>query len=129
MFDVCKNTKKQGDVGLGSAIAWFCSEGYTVCIPLTDSQGYDLVVEDDERLYRVQVKTTSFKDKYGRFFTSLTVKGGNRTGTGRIKKFSKRSADMLFVLTSDGDRYLFLVEEEWNNQSLTLGEKYSNFKI
>jgi hypothetical protein len=40
-----KNTKKQGDVGL--AIGWFTSQGHTVCVHLTDSQDYDLVVEID----------------------------------------------------------------------------------
>ena len=37
-----KNSKKQGDIGLGIAIGWFATQGYTVCVPLTDSQDYDL---------------------------------------------------------------------------------------
>ena len=52
-----RNTKKQGDVGLGAAIAFFSNLGYTVATPLTDSQNYDLVVDMDEGLKKVQVKT------------------------------------------------------------------------
>lgn len=53
-----KNTKKQGDYGLGSAISYFTSQGYNISIPLTDSQDYDLVVEDTAGfLKKVQVKT------------------------------------------------------------------------
>ena len=34
-------------------------EGYNVSIPLTESAAYDLVVDDGERLWRVQCKYTS----------------------------------------------------------------------
>ena len=34
-MDKCKNSKKQGDVGMGVAIGWFAADGYTVCVPLT----------------------------------------------------------------------------------------------
>ena len=45
-----KNSKKQGDAGLGIAIEYFTTKGYCVCIPLTDSQEYDLVVEIQNKL-------------------------------------------------------------------------------
>lgn len=40
------NPKKQGDAGLGVAIGWFTTHGYTMSVPLTDSQDYDLIVDD-----------------------------------------------------------------------------------
>ncbi len=49
-----KNSKKQGDIGLGAAIAYFTFKGFTVSIPLTDSQDYDLVVDDGHKLSRIQ---------------------------------------------------------------------------
>jgi hypothetical protein len=45
-----RNSKKQGDWGLGSAIAWFTAQGYTVALPITDSQHYDLIVDIEGRL-------------------------------------------------------------------------------
>ena len=40
------NTNKQkGNCGLGMAIAYFSTNGYTVSIPLNDTQDYDLIVE------------------------------------------------------------------------------------
>jgi hypothetical protein len=36
-----ENSNKQGNVGLAEAIAYFTRFGYTVSIPLTDSQKYD----------------------------------------------------------------------------------------
>ena len=49
-----KNSRKQGDVGLGRAIAYFTSEGFTVCLPLTDNQDYDLVVEKENGLKKIE---------------------------------------------------------------------------
>ena len=51
------NTNKQKEnCGLGMAIAYFSTNGYTVSIPLNDTQDYDLIVEKNGILQRVQVK-------------------------------------------------------------------------
>jgi hypothetical protein len=63
VFNNCKNTKSQGDVGLAIAIAEFTKRGWVVNLPLSDNQNYDLVVDDGELLKKVQVKTTRFKRK------------------------------------------------------------------
>lgn len=52
-------TKILGNAGLGRAIAHFTKLGQTVCVPLTDSQKYDLIVDDGTRLLKVQVKASS----------------------------------------------------------------------
>ena len=46
------------------AIAYFTTKGYTVSIPLNDTQDYDLVIEKCNKLYTVQVKATGCKTKY-----------------------------------------------------------------
>lgn len=46
MFKNCKNTKQQGNIGLGVAIQYFTENMYLVSLPLNDSQDYDLIVED-----------------------------------------------------------------------------------
>lgn len=35
------NPRKQGEIGLGAATAWFLAEGYAVSVPLCDKQPYD----------------------------------------------------------------------------------------
>jgi hypothetical protein len=120
-----KNTKKQGDIGLGHAIAYFVSAGYTVSIPLTDSQDYDLIV-DNGTLYRVQVKTTKYKSQYGIYLVSLTVKGGNRSYN-TIKPFDSTKVDLVFVLTNSGDKYL--IPSKGLGSRINLGKKYDTFKV
>jgi PD-(D/E)XK endonuclease len=121
------NSKKQGDVGVGQAIAWFTRNSYTVSIPLTDSQDYDLIVDKDNKLYRVQVKTASYKNEYGIYEVSLTVKGGNRSGTGRIKSLDKSKVDLLFILTSDNEVYVIPSDVVGVN-SINLGKKVQGYK-
>ena len=62
------NTNKNiGNSSLGMAIAYFTNHNYTVSIPLNDTQDYDLIVEKNGILSKIQVKGTSFKTKYDVF--------------------------------------------------------------
>ncbi len=123
-----KNTKAQGNAGFGIAIGWFASKGYTVSVPLTDSQFYDLVVEYAFDFKTVQVKTTTYK-KHNNFVVQLCTKGGNKTSTGRTKPFNPTAVHWLFIITADNDFYLIpsiLIESV---TTLTLGSKWNEFRV
>jgi hypothetical protein len=124
-----KNTKKQGDVGLGLAIGWFTSQGYTVSVPLTDSQDYDLVADISGKLKRVQVKTTTFRSPNGVFTINLSVKGGNRTSVGTVKKFDPSKIDSVFVATESGDLYYIPSRKIAAKHSISLGEKWAAYRL
>ena len=47
--------KQRGNCGLGLAIAYYSTHGYTVSIPLNDTQDYDLLVDKDGKIESVQV--------------------------------------------------------------------------
>ena len=51
-----------GRVGLSMAINYFTIQGYTVSLPLNDTQWYDMVVEKDKHFYTVQCKATMTED-------------------------------------------------------------------
>ena len=44
------SNKEKGNTGLGIAIAYYTSNGYTVSIPLNDTQDYDLIVDKNDIL-------------------------------------------------------------------------------
>lgn len=92
-----KNSKKQGDAGLGQAIAYFTSKGYDVALPLTDSADWDLIVEIDGDLKRVQVKTSIQLTASGTMKFNANVNGGNKTSVGKTKLISEQSWDLLFL--------------------------------
>ena len=56
------DNKEKGRIGLITAISYFGLNGYTINIPLNDTQWYDLVVEKDGILKTVQCKCTTTLD-------------------------------------------------------------------
>lgn len=123
------NTVDQGSVGLGMAIAHFVSKGYVVSLPLNDNQPYDLIVDYDNALKKVSVKTTRFKVKGQSPYTvELKSNRPNRTGN-KVKKFDGKVVDLLFVLTESGDKYLVPAAAVHNTNSLCLGKKAEQWKI
>jgi len=52
-----RSTKKIGDVSEAQVIAALTKRGYKVLLPFGEDHRYDLVIDDGEKLSRVQVKT------------------------------------------------------------------------
>ncbi len=121
-------TNKQiGNAALGTAIGYFTNEGYTVSIPLNDTQDYDLVVDIDGKLRKVQIKGTSFKTKYGIYQVSLKSSGGTK---GKIYKTVKDTdVDLTFVACDDGQMYLIPKNVIQNSSSINLGKEYNMYKL
>ena len=92
-----KNSKKQGDAGLGQAIAYFTSKGYDVALPLTDSADWDLIVEIDGVLKKVQVKTSRQLKESGIMIFNADVKGGNMSFNKPAKIIQQQNWDLIFL--------------------------------
>lgn len=99
-------------------------------MPLTDSQDYDLAVDDNINIKKVQVKTTSYKTKYNIYRVGLKMQGGN-SKKNKIHKFANEiKYDILFILTSEGDKYVIPKEDIKNiKSSICLGVVYDKYKI
>lgn len=95
---------KQGNIGLGQAIAYYTLKGIPVMIPLNDTQKYDLVIDVDNNLYRVSVKTTQYKANSGNYVVQLKNSGGGSQGS-IIRNFDNTTCDIIFIYTKDGDVY------------------------
>jgi PD-(D/E)XK endonuclease len=121
-----RNTRKQGDVAIGAAIAYFSGLGYTVALPLTDSQPYDLII-DNGSLSRVQVKYTSTQHA-GIYYIRLQSMAGKRNDGTRYKKdFNPLSVDAVFVLTSDKRKFLVPTLEIKSQRLSVGGDRASDF--
>ena len=120
---------KQGNVGLAYAIAYYSKLGYTISIPLTDSQDYDIIVDTGNTLLKVQVKTTTCRRGSGNYQLNLKVSGGNRSGTGKVKTFDLNKCDLIFAMTEQFEFYSIPRSEISAASSITLGEKYLPFKV
>lgn len=124
LFDNAINSKKQGDMCY--AMAYYAKLSIPVSVPVTDSQDYDLVVDNGTRLFKVQVKTTKSISPSGNYIVSLRTIGGNRSGTGKCKDFSENSSDLLFALTDSGDCYSIPKSEI---SAVALGERYLPYRV
>lgn len=123
------NSKKQGDIGLGQAIAYFTSQEYSIALPLTESQRYDLIVDDGEILYRVEVKSTTCTTPYGSYQVQLATCGGNQSWNKKKKYISSVDCDLVFVYTLAGTRYIFPVEFVKGKGTLTLSPDKQEFIV
>lgn len=120
----------KGNMALGNAIAYFTKEGYTVSIPLTDTQEYDLVVDINGELKKVQCKYTSTREKSGNFRIDIRVRGHkNASGDYYCKIMNYNEVDYVYALTEDMDSYLIPVELFVGKQQLTLNSNHIEFKL
>jgi PD-(D/E)XK endonuclease len=128
------NRRVQGDIGELSAMECLGSKNAVVWVPFTHSPHVDLMAEWDDRLIRVQVKTSTFrstkKSGQDRWHIAIATNGGNRSWTGLTKRFDPTRVDYLFVLVGDGRRWFIPAHMVEGARSLALGgRKYSEFEI
>lgn len=113
---------------------WLASKGALVWIPLGHSPDVDLIAELDERLLRIQVKTSTLKmttsRKETRWTVAIATSGGNRSWTGTAKTFDPATVDFLFVVVGDGRRWFLPAHAVEGARTLSLGgAKYSEFEV
>ena len=123
---IFNTNKEKGNVGLGMAIAYYSSNGYIVSIPLNDTQDYDLIVEKDNIIKRVQVKTTSCKDKNEKYQVALKSCGGTKGIT--YKTLKDTNIEELFIFLENKEIYILPIEEIKNRSTLTICDKYKKYK-
>lgn len=125
-----RNSKKQGDAGLGQALAHFTSLGLDVALPLTDSADWDMIVEIDGELKRVQVKTSTQMKGVTEIFDA-SVHGGNKTyNNASCKKISDQSWDYIFLYhLTTGKKALIPKAALTTNGQINLGPKYAEYVI
>jgi hypothetical protein len=121
--------RRQGDLGELSAIEWLGAQGYGVWVPIGHSPDCDLIAEGQERLLRVQVKTTT-RYRHRRWEVMLCTRGGNQSWSGTVRLFEESPCDRLFVLVEDGRRwFLPATVEEGATLLLLGGPKYADFEV
>ena len=120
------NSKIKGNIAMGRAIAYYTSLGNIVSIPLNDSQGYDLIV-DDGKLNRIQIKYTSSTTPHNIYKVELRTTGGNKSRT--THKPFDTNIEYIFCMTSKEDIFIIPIEYIKNTNAINLGNIYNKFKI
>ena len=123
------NTRKQGDIGVAEAIAYYTKLGYTVSIPITEAARYDLVVDDGKDLFKIQCKTSTFVVNSGAYQVNLRTFGGNQSWGGTVAKISSEETDIVFIWCSNDTLWEIPSTKVEGMTSVTLGNKYSEYLV
>jgi hypothetical protein len=121
--------REQGDFGELSAMCWLAWRGASVALPVGSSPHWDLIAELDGQLLRVQVKTSTCREK-SRWDVTLCTRGGNQSWNGLVKRLDPTRFDSLFVLVGDGRRWFIPASRVEGRSGLRLGgPKYAEFEV
>jgi hypothetical protein len=123
--------RRQGDAGELSAIFWLASQGAAVFIPLGHTPAhFDLVADFGDGVVRVQVKTSTCRNRKGRWAVTLCTRGGNRSWSGLVKVLDPTRCDAVFVHVGDGRRWYIPATALDATSGLSLGgPKYAEYEV
>lgn len=102
---IFETNKDKGRAGMSMGIAYFGANGYTVSIPLNDTQWYDFIAEKDGKFYTIQCKATGSKDNT----ISLRSSGGTKGSV--YDNILNHEVDLLFCLDKDKNMFVIPVED------------------
>lgn len=109
------NRKQIGRIGLSMAINYFTIKGYTVSLPMNDTQWYDLIVEKDGKFETVQCKATQRTEK----IIELSSKGGTK-GIIYDNILNHSNLDWLFCVDNELNMWLIPVKEITTTKEIRL---------
>lgn len=119
-----ENNKDKGRAGLSLAIAYFGSNGYTVNLPINDTQWYDLVIEKEGKFFTVQCKFTGSKDK------TISLRSSGGTNGGVYDNVLNHPLDLLFCADSEMNLFVIPMEDlrkAENTRSISLRTEKNRF--
>jgi hypothetical protein len=122
-------SKEKGDIAQGAAISYFMKNGYEVCLPIGDKRTYDMLIEINGDVQKVQVKFAGIYTASDQCKVGLRTTGGNQSYN-YSKKYSDNEFDLLFVYTARNDSFLLPWNEITARNEMSIEHiKYAKYKI
>lgn len=114
------NSKNIGSLGEHIAIVALLELGLSVSRPLGDNDRYDIIVDKDNFLYKIQIKTATGTAESVKFYmtSSQAHRGGTRS------KYSLEEVD-YFILVDIATKLVFIVPNDGTRGSIILRYKPS----
>ena len=116
-------------MGERAAAAWLYHQEAGVFYPFPEHSDIDLIAVMDDRLLRVQVKTTTvFRN--GRWHLTTCTRGGNQSWNGLVKYLDASRCDYLFALVGDGRQWFIPASELRGRCGIRLGgPRYAEYEV
>ena len=116
----------RGDINELQCILDFQKRGYYCSIPFSGSCRYDVVVDINNHLYRIQCKSSSYKEEEGVLAMSATRQTTNTSTTTRYK-YTKEEID-FFYTSWNNYGFLIPVTEVSTSKYLRIKEPKKGFQ-
>ena len=100
-----ETNKDKGRAGMSFAIAYFGSNGYTVSVPLNDTQWYDLIIEKDGIFQTVQCKATGSQNN------TISLRNCGGTKGKEYDNILNHNLDLLFCLNSKQELFVIPIQD------------------
>lgn len=100
-----ETNKDKGRAGMSFAIAYFGSNGYTVSVPLNDTQWYDLIIEKDGIFQTVQCKATGSQNN------AISLRNCGGTKGKEYDNVLNHNLDLLFCLNSKQELFVIPIQD------------------
>lgn len=99
------NRKQIGRMGLAMAVSYFTSQGYTISLPLNDTQWYDLIIEKNGIFETVQCKATTTEQN------NIELKShGGTNGSAYDSILNHTNLNWLFCVNGDLNMWLIPID-------------------
>ena len=85
------------------------------------------LVEKDNIVSRVQVKTTRYSETPNTYTVQLKSAGG--TANKQVRPFDNTKSELLFVLTGNNKTYLIPTKDITAKNSISIGNKYTEYEV
>lgn len=118
----------QGQIGLVNAIKDLTQVGYVVSLPIIDNQDYALVVEINNKLCKVQVKSSSAYSKANSLIVQIKRVRANKTKN-NIYNFDNTKVDYVYIYEINGRRWFIPAKDIIAKSSLTMTNKLDKYKM
>ena len=97
------DTNTKGDISMACVIAELTKRGISISVPMTDNKRYDLIMDYNGKLYRMQVKRINYKPDDG-LLIFKTVSSNSTKNKGyydRRYKFGEIEGFLAYCLELD----------------------------
>ena len=116
-----------GTLGELKAISEFIKLDFNIYVPLSGKEPYDFIACKENKLIKVQVKSTSCKTKNNSYEIGIKSVRSNRT-TNIIKRFKPSQCDILATYIQPLDKICFIkASAVTSGGCITFRESFSNY--
>lgn len=92
-------------------------QNYSIFVNWGGKASCDLIAIKENEIIRVQVKSTTTRNKYGVWVVQLKTVRSNKTQN-TIKNFDASTCDLLAIYIAPEDRVLLLPAQQYNGKSI-----------